>query len=102
MAGPADGAFRRLPQPAAEGPEVKRLRQVSRDFASLFYSMLVRQMQKTVPEDEEDDNAVKQGVQDFMGMFLPEAVARRPDDALAGCIFGHLRTRYGELLDETA
>jgi Rod binding domain-containing protein len=95
-------ALRTLPGRASEEAAVEQLRAVSRDFASLFYSMFVRQMQRTLHQDEEDDGPIRQGVEDFMSMFLPQEAARQADDALAAYIFRHLRARHGELLNESA
>lgn len=98
----AEQVLRRLPHPPEGRPDMKVLEGVARDFASLFYSELVKQMQRTLRADNEDDGPMKQGVEDFFGMFLPRAVADDPDDALARYIYEQLTTRYGGRLDERA
>ncbi len=76
------------------------LAQVSRDFASLFYTALVQQMQRTVSQEQEEDGPLAQGVRDFFGLFLPQAIASHPKDALSRYIHQHLGARYGDRLDE--
>ncbi|MCK4282856.1 MAG: hypothetical protein KAX44_00960 [Candidatus Brocadiae bacterium] len=76
------------------------LAQVSRDFASLLYTVLVQQMQRTVRPEQEEDGPLSQGVRDFFGLFLPQAVASHPEDALSRYIHQHLGARYGDRLDE--
>jgi hypothetical protein len=86
---------------AEAAPQDEALRNVSRDFASLLYSTLWRQMQETTlreAEDEEEE-AVKEGVQDFVGTFLPQAVAGCRQDPLSGYIYEHLGKLRGEQPD---
>ncbi|MHC4479895.1 MAG: hypothetical protein ACYS1C_02865 [Planctomycetota bacterium] len=100
--GRLDSLTRRLPY-AQDGPvEPELLRQVARDFASLLYSVLFQQMQKTVGRSEEEEGPLKEGVRDFMAMFLPQAMAEAPADALTRYIHEHLGARHGEQLDESA
>ncbi len=101
-AGRAEALVRRLPYDPARPPDEQTLRRLARDFASVFYSMLVKQMQRTVGGDEEDADAISEGVRDFMGMFLPQVAARHPRDALAEYIFQQVNARYGGRLDESA
>lgn len=97
-----DAVTRRLPYEPEGPPDPATLRQVARDFASLLYSILVRQMQATVKQDTDDDGPIKQGVRDFLAMLLPQAVADSPGDVLARYLHQHLSERFGERLDEEA
>ncbi|MGD2175972.1 MAG: hypothetical protein PVJ27_11260 [Candidatus Brocadiaceae bacterium] len=90
----------RLGGPGRPHDEPQDLEKACRDFASLFYSTLVRQMQRTVRE-EEDQGPVTQGAWDFFGLFLPRALASNPDDALSRYIQEQISSRFGEGLDET-
>lgn len=78
-----------------------KLEEVARDFASLFYSVLVQQMHKTVRQDDED-GPVAQGVWDFFTMFLPRAIAGQSGDPLTRYIHQGLSTRHGDVFDDSA
>lgn len=80
---------------------------VSRDFASLFYTMLVQQMQKTarsqaLDDGDEGEGQMKESVDGFVGMFLPQAIAGQSKDPLSTYIYGHLSKRNGSPPDEKA
>ena len=88
--------------PGSDPSSAEPLRAVARDFAGLFYSVLVKEMQNTVREEGEEDSAVKQSVRDFIGMFLPQVAAGSGRDALAQRIYEQLSARYGDGSDESA
>jgi hypothetical protein len=100
----AEELARRLPFRPDQAADPQTLGAVARDFAELFYSLLVQQMQKTVRQEGEDEEeaVVREGVQDFVGMFLPKAVAGAAQDSLARYIFEHLGSSSGEQVDERA
>jgi len=84
-------------------PDAQTLRGVSCDFASLLYSKLVQQMQRTSPEEEEEEaESLKEGIQDFVTMFLPRAVAQGAHDPLSAYVYESLSARYGGAVDERA
>ncbi len=87
---------------AREGPEAEcaELDEVARDFAAVFYTTLVRQMQRTL-QNEEEESAMSDGARGFFTMFMPRALARSQGDPLAGYLRRALDVRYGERLDET-
>ena len=93
--GPAGLSTARLRALAGGGQDQETLKAVSRDFAVIFYSALVREMQKTVRSDEEP-GPVEQGVQGFIGLYLPRAIAGSGDDPLARQIYEHLKAAYGD------
>ena len=85
------------------GSADEQLREVSQDFAAVMYSVLVKEMQKTVQVGlDEAEGAFANGARDFMGMFLPRAIAGNPDDALARSIYQSLSSQQGERVDEEA
>jgi hypothetical protein len=96
----------------AEGapPDDDQLKKVSQDFAAVFYSIAFKEMQQSTrlsdgedsDVDEEEDGPVTQGAQDFVGMFLPQAIAADPADPLARYIYQSLKDYYGGALDEKA
>ncbi len=81
------------------GGSPQTLDKVSRDFASVFYSALVQQMQKTVEDSEDEETALSSGVQGFFGMFMPQAIAGQAGDPLAGYIKQSL-ARHGNPADQ--
>jgi len=99
LAAQARGAAEGLSRCVQKGPDAEAMRAVSRDFASVLYSTLWQQMQRTVGRDEEgeEDESFKEGVQDFVGMFLPRAVAGHSQDPLSRYIYEHLGKLRGEL-----
>jgi hypothetical protein len=97
--------------PDGQPPDDARLRKVAQDFASVFYGMAFKEMQQTTHlpgggdeegDDGDDQSAVAQGAQDFVGMFLPQAVAGDGADPLASYIYESLKQRFGGALDEKA
>jgi Rod binding domain-containing protein len=97
-------ATRAAPPDTNSGANADELKRTAEDFAALFYTELVKQMQKTVrdeAQDGEDDAAMREGVDDFLTMFLPQALARSNGDSLAAYVHKQLKLRYGEL-DESA
>jgi len=102
LANRADALLGRLASADAGAPEGQTLKEVARDFASLFYSMLVQQMRKSLGSDDEDAGPVSEGAWDLFTMFLPRAIAGQPGDALTRYVHDHLSVRYGELVNESA
>ncbi len=96
-----------LPQLGADFPQVGAdddpLKRVARGFAWTLYNQLVKQMQRTVDQgdgdDDEDDDSVKGGVQDLIGMFLPQALAAYAGDPLVRDIYERLTAQYGDRPD---
>ena len=99
MPGRADVSLRRLARTGQGGADRQALKGAARDFASLFYSILIRQMQKTVQSDDEG-SVVSQGARDFFTMFLPRAMAGQAEDPLARYMVEQLGRRYGDVVDE--
>ena len=89
-----------LPQGGADEDSLER---VARGFAQTLYTQLIRQMQKTIQDgdgdDEDDDDSVKAGVQDLIGMFLPQAMAAHAGDPLVRDIYERLTAQYGDRPD---
>jgi hypothetical protein len=96
----------RLPDAPQDKQDALEVQRVSRDFASLFYTMLVQQMQKTAREqaydDGEEEGGMRESVDGFVGMFLPQAIAGQSNDPLSTYIYGHLSKRNGGPPDEKA
>ncbi len=93
-------------------PDDAQLQKVAKDFAAVFYSMAFKEMQQSThlfgAEDgedgaeDDDQGPVSQGAQDFVGMFLPQAIAGDNGDPVACYIYDSLKQHYGEALDEKA
>ncbi len=93
-------------------PDDAQLKKVAQDFAAVFYSMAFKEMQQSAHlfgseqgedgGDEDDQGPVSQGSQDFVGMFLPKAIAGDAGDPVARYIYDSLKQHYGEALDEKA
>jgi len=97
--GRADSMLAQLSAAGPSADDKQSLESAARGFASLFYSVLVQQMQKTV-QSEENESTVSQGVQGFFGMFMPQVVGGHAGDPLALYILDQLTKRYGEVVDE--
>jgi hypothetical protein len=69
---------------------------VCRGFASLYYSILVREMENTVERDEEG-GALRDGVQGFLRTFLPEALAEPRSDPLVRHLREAIESQRGPL-----
>lgn len=97
-------AASRLPLEPGQTPDLQRIKGVARDFASLLYTALFKQMQQTVRQesDEDEGSALKEGVLDMMAMYLPKTIAGQSQDALTRAIYQQLKARYGGRLDEQA
>jgi len=82
----------------------RRLEGVARQFAGILYIQLVRQMQRTVRADEDEDRCspISEGALDFLDMFLPQAIADEQGDPVARYIHQQLDARCGEMADESA
>ena len=96
-------------------PDDEELKKVSQDFASVFYSMAFKEMQESTrvsgeeeadaegeEGDDEQDSPVMQGTQDFVSMFMPQAIAGDSADPLTRYIYNSLKEYYGGALDEKA
>ena len=97
----ADGSLQRLTGSQQTGADAGMVAGVARDFASVFYSMLIKQMQQVV-RPEGDASAVADGAWSFFGMFLPQAIAGQAADPLARYILGQLAQSCGGAVDEQA
>lgn len=106
-----DQVTQSLPPDLADREDVESLKQTARDFATLFYGELVKQMHKSVREDgeegeegEEGDEGgvIREGADDFFTMFLPQALAETTGDTLTRYVQEQLQSRYGDRLDESA
>lgn len=89
----------------AAGPDrqlsADRLDEAARDFTSFLYSMMFRQMQKTIPRDDGPDPFAG-GVRDLVAVYLPRALARDGHNPLAHYVRESFQDRFGELTDEQA
>lgn len=97
-------------------PSDEKLKKVSQDFAAVFYSIAFKEMQESTHVsgeeeadaaeeeggDEEQDSPVTQGTQDFVGMFMPQAIAGDAGDPLVRYIYDGLKQYYGGKLDAKA
>ena len=85
-------------------PDDEELKKVSQDFASVFYSMAFKEMQESTrisgdgdedaegeEGDDEADSPIAQGTQDFVSMFMPQAIAGDPTDPLTRYIYNSLK-----------
>jgi len=99
LANRADALLARLPAADAGAPVGQPLKEVARDFASLFYSILVQQMRRSIGSDEQA-GPVSEGAWGFFTMFLPRAIAGQPGDALTRYMHDQLSARYGGIVDE--
>jgi len=77
------------------------LERLERDFTSLLYSILLRQMQRTVPS-EEGAGVLAEGVRDFLQLHLPGVLAEQQNDPLREYVRAMLGTECGENVDERA
>ena len=96
-------------------PDDEKLKKTSHDFATVFYSMAYKEMQESTRVsdddgadadaegddggDEEQDSPVTQGTQDFVSMFMPQAMAGDAGDPLTRYIYGSLKQHYGGNFD---
>jgi hypothetical protein len=78
----------------SEGGAPRSARDVAADFASVLYTQVVKQMQKTMQSDEEE-SALAGGVRDFMSMLLPTAVSRSGNDPVAAYLEQVISRRHG-------
>ena len=108
--GAAAGRIGRLQRIAAGGsvPDDITLRQTARDFASVFYGQVVKEMMQSVRNagddgDETEEDPMSGGVHDLVGMFLPQAISAQPGDPVVAYITDQLMdmNRRGGLLDES-
>ncbi len=90
---------RRAHRPRGEGGGAGEPARTARDFATLLYSSLVRQMQRTVKWTEED-GPVAQGARDFFGMFLPRCLASQTTDPLTRYVSEQISSQRGDRVDE--
>ena len=88
---------------SADKDEAEAARRAGRGFASVLYGQLFQEMQRAIPkeEDEEEDAAgIGESAQDFLGMYLPIALANQRSDPVARSIEQYLRTQYGDQANE--
>ncbi len=83
----------------AEGEELMR---VSRDFAAVMYTMVIKEMQKTVAADDEAQGIIGEGARGMIAMFLPQSLAQSPADPVANYVYRQLSGSDGGRLDEQA
>ena len=111
---------RQLGAGQAAPPDDEKLKKTSHDFATVFYSMAYKEMQESTRVsgedeadadgddggdeggDEEQDSAMTQGTQDFVGMFMPQSMANDAGDPLTRYIYDSLKQYYGGNLDAKA
>ncbi len=98
MGGRVDHVARRVLAAAQGEQDPEALRKVSRDFAAIFYSVLLREMQKSVKWTE-DAGPMEQGVENLISLYLPGAIAQSQGDPLARQIYRHFKTSYGDPSD---
>jgi len=106
---------RRLPFTAADKTSPQQVEKVARDFVSVLYGAVVREMLNSIPRedggDEEgeedgdmaadsDSDPVAEGVRDFMTMFMPQALASNKNDPLVKYVEGQLSAKSGEKVNE--
>ena len=96
-----DEVAKHLPFASQVGREGEALHAVSRGLASVFYTILFREMQKTIGQSE-DGGPIQAGTQDFLGMYMPLAMAGQESDPLSRQIHDYLQLRYGPPADERA
>jgi len=90
------GRLQSLARRLAAGLENQRgaaLDEASSGFASLLYGVLVKEMQKTLRDDEDAESPVTAGAYDFLGLYLPQAIARQESDPLTRAIRRYLEAR---------
>jgi hypothetical protein len=96
-------AARRLAEAADGRADDESLERVSRDFAAVMYTTVLKEMQKTTwSEEGEEEKALGQAARDFVAMFLPQAIADQPNDALTRYILQGIRRLQGGAVDESA
>jgi Rod binding domain-containing protein len=78
-----------------------RIKEVAQDFSEVFYSMLLKEMQETLPEQE---TAFGSGVQDLMQLNMPKALASSPGDSLTVYLEQQIRDtmQVGDAVNEQA
>jgi hypothetical protein len=96
--GRAQALTRAMPGAESHVPTEAEQDRTARDFAAVLYSAAVRQMQRTIGRDEEED-AMAEGVRDFFGLFLPRALAQHRQDGLSRYLRRQLAAHYGEASD---
>lgn len=92
--------FSRPTAAQGEGNGLQQIRRVSKDFASVFYTTMVQQMQRGL-RPAKDEDSVSEGVRGLLGMYLPGALVQSPSDPLTSYIYEQLSVRHGEVMDET-
>ena len=90
----------------AEGP-ASGTREAATGFASLLYTELFKQMQQTVErggdeEDDGDDEALTEGVHDFLGLYLPIELVRARGEPVSRQIARYLEAQLGAPSAEAA
>ena len=72
----------------------EEIKQLARDFSQVFYTQLLKQMQKTI--DRSEDSAMSEGVTGFVNMYLPKTMAAAENDPLTSRIQSYLDSQLGE------
>ena len=76
----------------------------ARGFASVLYSQLFQEMQRTIPQQEDEEGEEETGgidsAQDFLAMYLPTAMSEQGSDPLSKAIESYMKTQYGETKNE--
>lgn len=95
----ADGrdavTLHRLARTAGHAEDGDAMRGLARDFAEVFYTLLVKEMKITIGRDDNQD-VVSDGVSGFIAMFLPRSMAQAIDDPLTKSFHEHLTARFGQ------
>ena len=79
------------------GPE--KTRELCEKFTAVLYGLLFREMQKTIPQDEEA-SALADGVRGFLASHIPQAVAGSATDPLAPYMTDQIEAMSGGQVNE--
>ncbi len=97
---PAVNNDRRMEVAAQKSFGAQQEEQLARDFAEVFYTIVVKEMKKTIQRPEQD--SVAEGVSGLIGMYLPRSMAGRANDPLKSYFYDHLTSQFGANIDEGA
>lgn len=88
--------FMRQLEEVAESSDVnaEKKKDVARQFASVFYTMLFKTMQETIPDDG-DGSAMSQGMKGLVSRYIPRVMANTSSDPISRYIEKNLDLEKG-------
>lgn len=80
---------------AAEDVTSDEKKEVAQKFAGVFYSMLFKTMQETIPD--EDNSAISSGMKGLIGRYIPRVMANTSSDPISRYIEKNLDLEGDEM-----